>query len=141
MPTNRKDYPKIQFAATEVADKIQARTRSTDTSIHIAARRDLRRYYELLEQSRPTFSEAEAHFLVDIFNGTHFDPIEMSATMLWASVEDAPEATAEKHGIDRGDVVGRLRTLSFAEGLAVIDAVERFWNDDAATVRSVGLVE
>ena len=140
-PKHPNDYPRVQFQITDPAmgEAIQARQQSMDTSTNTVARRDLSRYYMVLEEARPVFTKAEAQLLVDVFNGIIFQPIDMGARLLWAALEDAEEAYFEKHGVKKGAIVKRLHGLSFAEALAVIDAIERSWNDPQGSVESVGL--
>ena len=137
-----RDYTKIQFRVVkqEMKARLEERKQNTDPSIHQVARRDLQRYNALVDAARPTFAEDEAWLLLDVLNGTHFEPIEMSLSMLWASLDDAEEMYYEKHGVEKEAFVSRLRDLTEAEALATIDAIERFWNDsDRATPQSVGL--
>lgn len=98
----------------------------------LVARRDLERYYETLRRSLPRFTRAEAYAILDVTNGTLFDP--WSVPLLWASVADA-ERLGETWQIDQAALAERLRGLSYAEALAVVDAAERFWvrAPDAAT--------
>ena len=137
-----RDYTKIQFRVVkqEMKARLEERKQNTDPSIHQVARRDLQRYNALVDAVRPTFAENEAWLLLDILNGTKFEPIEMSLGLLWASLDDAEGFYYEKHGVEKEAFVSRLRDLTEAEALATIDAIERFWNDsDRATPQSVGL--
>ena len=100
------------------------------------AKRDLRRYYEGLRRALPTFSEVEATLIVNALNGKrHADPESMS--LLWAEVHEDDPILAE-----------RMRSLSYIECTAIIDAVERFWlgpyhqeGPIGARLREVGLVK
>lgn len=140
MPKKPQDYEKVWFqllAKSDLEEKLHVRKSDFHTSHNIVARRDLERFYKLLQKELPTYSEAEAHLLVDVFNGTLFEPLEM--VMLWASVSDAEDAYFQKWDVEKDDIVQRLRTLSFAEQVATIDAIERFWADSEASVADVGL--
>jgi hypothetical protein len=110
-----------------------------DMSTNTVARRDLERYNVLLDSVRPVFTRDQAMLLVDVFNGTRFEPIEMSLSALWASLDDAEEAYYQKHGVEKEPFVERIHDLTKAEALAVIDAIERFWNGEDQNVTEVGL--
>ena len=131
----------IQFRPGDIDEEIQARKQSMDSSVNVTAKRDLERYYKLLDGVRPHFTRQQALFLCDLLNGTLFDPVMQAARLLWAEVQDAPPALAEKYDVDQDALVERLNALSLAESLAVIDAVERFWNGagEGVTVTDVGL--
>jgi len=81
-----------------------------------------RRYRWLLDRHRPRFIRAEALAILGALNGIIF-PDPEAALLLWATVEDA--------GGD-ADLVARLSDLSAVEAMAVVDAVERFWQASAA---------
>lgn len=116
-----------------------------DSAGHIA-RRDLARYYELLGRELATvqFSAAEASLVCDANNGTWWDE-GWSQALLWANTADAIRLNGldAKWGLSEQQgaaLVARLQSLSPGQGLAVIDAVERFWAGcPEATVESVGL--
>jgi hypothetical protein len=108
-------------------------------SINIAARRGLNRHNTFLDIVRPVFTRDQAMLLVDVFNGTHFEPIEMSLSALWASLDEAEDAYYQKHGVEKEAFVKRVHDLTKGETLAVIDAIERFWNSQEKTVTDVGL--
>lgn len=112
------------------------------TSRNEVARRDLERYYEILRRALPAFARNEALAILDATNGTLFDPT--TAPLLWADVDDS-EGLGEKWGVDTSALVARLRGLSYAESLALVDACERFWSygQDADTdlaLQASGLV-
>ena len=140
------EYPQIAFRIVDKSmhEAITRRASAWNSSNQVA-RRDLERFYLLLRRNTPTFSEGEAHFLLDIFNGTIFEPVEASLRLLWASVEDAEERYAEKWNVNRDELRQRLKAVSDLEAMALIDAIERFWAGQqsdgvAPTPQSVGLV-
>jgi hypothetical protein len=140
MPTNRDDYPHIQFAATQIANKIRARKRSTDTSESITARRDLRRYYKVVKESVPLFTHGQASLLCDLLKDTMLEPIDRAPDLIWIEVQDAPDDLFDKWDAGRDQLERRLADLSFAKALATIDAVERFWaSGGEKSVTEVGL--
>jgi len=133
------DYPTIQFNATSIIDKIRARDNQR-RSEHLTARRDLKRYYKLLEASRPTLPFEQAKLLCDLLNGTMFEPINHAPQILQIKVQDAPDQLFEKWDVSRDKLEQRVADFSDAEAYAVIDAVERFWNEPNETsVVDVGL--
>jgi hypothetical protein len=137
----KSEYPRIEFRIQNKRMKklLNERVGRLDMSTNTVARRDLERYNVLLDSVRPAFTRDQALLLVDVFNGTRFEPIEMSLSALWASLDDAEDAYYQKHGVAKKALVGRIHNLSEAEALAVIDAIERFWNSQEKTVTDVGL--
>jgi hypothetical protein len=99
-------------------------------------RRDLERYYQLLAREEralaPRLSEAEWNLLRDALNGVMLD--DASWRFLAEEVADAiaDGDLAAKWGVDGPALVARLRALTPAQTLVVVDAVERFWHDQAA---------
>jgi hypothetical protein len=133
------DYPTIQFNATPVIDKIRARE-NRGRSEHQTARRDLARYYKMLGSERPAFPHEQASVLCDMLNGVVLEPVDHAPQLLQIEVQDAPDQLFEKWGVDRGRLEKRVADLSFAEALATIDAVERFWaSGGEKAVTEVGL--
>jgi len=133
------DYPTIQFNATALIDEIRARE-SRSRSEHQTARRDLTRYYKMLEEERPAFTHEQASLLCDLLNGVMLEPLDHAPQGLQIEIQDAPGQLFEKWDVDRGRLEKRVADLSFAEALATIDAVERFWaSDGEKSVTEVGL--
>jgi hypothetical protein len=120
------DYPTIQFNATPIIDKIRPRE-DRSRSEHQTARRDLTRYYKMLGEERPAFTHGQASLLCDLLNGVIFEPIDHASQILQIEVQDAPDRLFKKWGVDPDRLEKRVADLSFAEALATIDAVERFW--------------
>ena len=92
--------------------------------------RDLERYYSLLHYSRPKFSEAEGCLIMDAMNGSWIDP--WIFLHIWISVKDAIDFQAldKKWGVDAEKLLAKLFDLTPAEGMALLDASERFWGRD-----------
>lgn len=105
--------------------------RMDDTTAGTVVQRDLTRYYEILELAlhRVELTEGEAGFLVDICNGTRFDPFPVAAQSLHYEVEDAEPEYDSKWGVDRPSFIAKLRGYSLLERAAICDAIERFWID------------
>ena len=133
------DYPTIQFNATSIIGEIRARE-GRSRSEHQTARRDLTRYYKMLEEERPAFTHEQASLLCDLLNGVMLEPLDHAAQGLQIEIQDASDRLFEKWGLDRGRLEKRVADLSFAEALATIDAVERFWaSGGEKSVTEVGL--
>lgn len=158
----------IQFAAGALEPALLERTGASSRPDWIAAR-DLARYYWALdaELARVPLTEAEALTVVAACRGWLVEPPD-TARYLWAEVEDYLRDQGEDAGLaqldripilpaaDRAVLVAKLRALSPAQALAVVDAVERWWglageageraalalpeDDPRALLRTVGLV-
>ena len=128
----------IGFRPTPALD-VQLKARGDDTEKHGIARRDLERYYKVLEQSlkQLEFTVAELRLMADVANGTLFEPHTVS--LLWANVADsAEEGYGQKWGVDIEVLVSKLRALSFAQTMALVDALERWWQDGKREATSAG---
>lgn len=140
----------VQFRADDaLADQLAARgvqwydNAEDAPSAGNVARRDLQRYYHALGETLKTItlSEAEASLVVDACNGILFK--SWSVSLLWATVDNAIrlEGMADKWQVDGPALVERLRGLSYCQSLALVDAVERYWQaPDGEALRRVGLV-
>lgn len=96
--------------------------------------RALDRYYEIIRRERVErlFSEAEWSALRDMLNGTMSEPAGMCAGSLAMSWADSlEEGIAEKWGLDPAGMAEKLRALTYPQELAVIEAVERWWREQA----------
>lgn len=95
-------------------------------------KRDLERYYTLLEHSlkRVSISEREWDYLRDALNGTIFTPeiIPYLPRALADAVKDSAfDGIGEKYGVDVDALLEKILNLSPSEALAVVDAVECWW--------------
>lgn len=142
---------RIQYRAFgPLLERLQERSRAAGApELSDVAHRDAERYYALLAETLKTvtLTEAEAMLLCDALNGVLAAEPPAVARLLWAQVEDAVrlDGLAEKWGVNGIALVGELKSYSFAQCLAVIDAAERWWklpdqSDRAATLKAVGLV-
>lgn len=121
----------------------QIQKREVGSSPSLVARRDLGRYYQALSRAlkEVDLTEAEASAICDANNGSFWTEDHVPDSMLWANVADSI-GLGEKWGIDREELVKKIRVWPQIQRLAVIDAVERFWAEcQTATVQSVGLVK
>ncbi len=128
-------YPRADFRLGPLEAAVRARGDHPNTVV----RRDLERAYALLERELATmsFSEAEWLLLLDVTNGTLFEPA--SIPLLWAEVADALDhapSLAAKWGVDGAGLVARLRALSPLRAWAVVDALERCWQQTTAAAES-----
>lgn len=87
------------------------------------------RYAEILRRNpAPAISEAEANLIRDALNGTLHEPAAMIRG-LWQGIEDAIQldGLAEKWKVDGAALIERLRGLSYAQEVAMVEAVEAWW--------------
>lgn len=144
MSNNGKGTPTITFrvGAGKLAEALTARDYKHESHKNEIAKRDLARYYALLEKSLATvqLTEAEANALCDANNMSGFDKA-LPSSMLWANVLDTPGLDT-KWSIDTDLLVSKVRSLSPLQSAAVMDAIERFWiHSEESTVQSVGLTK
>jgi len=94
--------------------------------------RDLERLYTLYDRAlrRVKLTIDEACLIVDALNGTLHDVT--SGTRFWIGVQDSIEMDEldEKWGVDGKTLIEKLSALDDLTSMAVVDAVERFWNDE-----------
>ena len=94
--------------------------------------RSLDRYFEILNAARRRlavlFDDQEMGLILDVLNGTLFaEPF--SIQLVEHEIADAlGEGYAEKWKVDGPELVAKLRGLSYAESVALVDTVERWWN-------------
>jgi hypothetical protein len=88
------------------------------------------RYAGILAAHTPAFTEFEWCAICDALNGPYMglgDP--SSVRFAWASISDAAtEGLGEKWRVDAHELARRVRALSFAESVALIEVVQRFWH-------------
>ncbi len=108
-----------------IESKLSARGDNLSGTIN----RDLERYYALLDRALHSvpLTEQEAWFLLDLLNGTFCDV--STAEMLWAEAQDGIEFESmdQKWAVDGAELVKKLQGLNALQALALVDAVERFW--------------
>jgi hypothetical protein len=89
------------------------------------------RYMAMVEDelSRIELSHPEWCAIMDANNGVipWTGDFMLSATLMWANVEDSPELD-EKWGIDRRELVHKMRSLSKCAQIAMREACDRFWS-------------
>jgi hypothetical protein len=114
-----------------VIEAIDARVKGRDPGRSTVASRDLARYYEAITRARADvrdkLSKAELSAVIDNLKGVYTSDT-VSVRMLWANIEDAlANKLAEKWKIDGAALVRKLRSFTFIESAALIDAAERYW--------------
>jgi hypothetical protein len=131
----------IGFRPGPLASALEAR----GDNLAEVVRRDLGRYYQLLERELRwvRLSEGEASLLCDALNGSLIDDPQV----LEAEIADACDLDGlhAKWAIDRDALLASLRSWTYAQRVAVLDAVERYWRGPyqlprAEGLRAVGLV-
>lgn len=121
---------------TDRAEAVLAGGESLSGSINRIADR----YYEIIRRSRIDLSDAELAAVCDALNGWLAEPAATISGGPALEVEDAlADGLAERHGIDGRALLAKLRRLTFAQEVALVDSVEQFWravtpdSDDTAT--------
>lgn len=122
----------VHFRVGELRTPIEARM-TPNVSAHGVAKRDLARYYYLLEIGRrlirQRFTEEEIIFFLDAMNGSIYRepsaPLEVKADIDVALFySDLSRWSFDASGMSR-----KLDETSLIEWSALHDAVERFWSD------------
>lgn len=87
------------------------------------------RYLEMLRRTDlPTLSEAEINALRDSNNGTWHEPAAAIRGALWIGIEDGlPDGLAEKWDIDGKVLVEKLRSMTYAQEVKLIEQIEKWW--------------
>lgn len=110
--------------------QLDVRTDAARGGLSEAIRETLERYFYLIDTSRAeiadNFTQGEVSLLVDICNGTWFEPLFTGAVR--ANVEDAEGDYFDKWSVNRDALILKLRLLTPVQELALVDAIERFWN-------------
>jgi hypothetical protein len=93
-----------------------------------AVQRILGRYAEIVRRSVPDLSVPEWKLVVYSLNGVIHDPPSMISA-LWHGIEDSIslDKLDTKWDVDGAALVKKLKRLSFAENVAVVDIAERYW--------------
>ncbi len=125
----------ITFRARSLAADLDGRGGQDVATV----RRCLERYFHALraELAGVDLTEAEASLVVDACNGVLFEG--HSIPLLWAEVDN----TIRRDGVDSPGLVEELRSLTYTQALAVVDAAARYWTaqgEHAERLRAVGLV-
>jgi len=99
----------------------------------------LQRYYETCRRHLKALglSRRELALCCDALNGVWLtadtDSGAAQLAIVWAGIADAIklEGLADKHGVtDPAALIAKLQQASYADLVALVDLVERFWADD-----------
>ena len=125
MSTTKKFHVSM---AEDVLKLVEERGEARSTVIT----RDLERLYTLYRRAlrRVDLSLDEACLITDALNSSFMTAD--TAHLLWASIEDAMkyEGLQEKWEVDGKALVEKLRSLNEIQSMAIIDAAEKFWNNE-----------
>lgn len=94
------------------------------------------RYLEMLRRSRVArqFTEAELMAMRDCCNGTWFEPAQLIDGAILANVEDSRvDGLYEKWAINGDALATKLRALSFADQVALVEEIEQWWRTQCQT--------
>lgn len=88
------------------------------------------RYLELLRRTDlPALTEAEMNALRDSNNGTWHEPAAAIRGALWLGIDDSlHDGIADKWQIDGQQLVDKLRGLTFAQEVKLLELIERWWS-------------
>jgi hypothetical protein len=115
-----KHSDQIAFRAdADLLSQLAPRTGRQDTSEHTIARRDLARYYTLLESVSLEISDAEFNLLCEVVATDDF-------RLLSAIVTAAPVDVQDGYGVNATEVGKRLEAMENLQLLALLDAIERY---------------
>lgn len=89
-------------------------------------------FLAMVREAMPALNSREWLCIMDSFNGTILDPVDLSAQLLPDHVQDSfdLEYLAEKWGLPVTWVDDTLRPLDYSARIAVLDVVRRFWAAD-----------
>jgi hypothetical protein len=86
------------------------------------------RYIEILRHNPPPqMSEAEMNAVCDALNGTLLQPAAMIEGAIELEISDAMPELAQKWSIDKEALLKKLRSMNFAQSVALLEAVEKYW--------------
>lgn len=89
------------------------------------------RYGEIVRRHRAVeklFTEAELNALRDVCNGWAAEPAATIAGGVALELEDAiPDGVAAKWGIDAGALLAKLRSIAYADEVALVAGIEAYW--------------
>ena len=90
------------------------------------------RYYEIMRRSRIDLTPAELDAVRDALNGWLAEPAATIAGGPALEIEDAlPDGLTDKWSIDGPALVAKMRALTYAQEVALVDAVEQYWRAHA----------
>ena len=103
--------------------------RGADTSA--VGWRDLNRYYALLNYHllELSLTAGEASLICEVFQDYQFEVDPEQARTLWKQADNAIQRDRldQKWSVNREALTFKLQGLSHLQGVALVDAVERYW--------------
>jgi hypothetical protein len=111
-----------------VHNALKLREAQLSTSIDTATKRYLYALWEARRRLASQFGPGECGLMIDTLNGSLFYPY--SINMLPAGIADAIELDRldQKWEVDGAALVAKLEALDYFQRLAIIDALECWWN-------------
>jgi len=114
----------------DMVKKMDARTDAVRGGFSESVRESLGRYLYILdyerEQLQDTFTSGELSLMVDLCNGTFWEPHTLA--LLSANIEDAEDLYFEKWQVDRKTLLTKLDKLTLTQSAVIVDAIEMYWN-------------
>ena len=149
---DRPDRPISLRLPSALLDEISRRTQSAGNEgdreylRSDVIRAALARYYETCRRHVATLGLAreELALVCDALNGVWLtadhDSGAAQLAVTWAGIADAIQldGLAKKHKVSDADgLIARLQKLSYADTVALVDFVERFWADDEVANKTI----
>lgn len=121
----RRELPITFWAGRDLKPRLLERAHGGP--LGAVAKRDVQRYYQLLEDQLAELGLSEVAMALVVDACSRADLSIQGAGLIWAMVDDAIAARGldERYGLDRGALVRQLRELSPPQTLALADYVER----------------
>ncbi len=119
------------YCTPEAEDVVRARGgppgRGRDGAVSAVVNRSLGRYAEICRRELPTLSQDEWGLVCEALMGTIHEPAGM-CSMVWHGVADAVrlDGLDAKWQVDGPALIRRLKRLSFAAEVALIDRAEQY---------------
>lgn len=142
---NKYNSNKIAFHAGSLINTLKQRNASSPS---LVAKRDLERYYALLEFALPTLdlSDREASLIFDVLNGVRFstESIQLLHHDVASGIE---EGLDRKWNVDGNALLQKIKAYNFIQLFALVDAIERIVvnsyqiADLASELKEVGLLD
>lgn len=137
------DFSKYESVNFRVSGDLERQITERGENLNTVGKRDLERYYNAIPCFVPSFTEDEALFLCQVFNGSR----DINPDKVWDDVAEAIQETQTT--FDAATLLDRLNALSKGERIALVDAIERYWSGayhksgqaSKIALRRVGLVK
>ena len=85
------------------------------------------RYVEIVKRHRPDLTYAEWNVCRDVLNGVWLRDADMIRS-IWADIHDSTDdGIGEKWAVDTKALADRIRTMPYAQLVALIEDVETWW--------------